>query len=251
MIRGDVSLTVLVHGRDDETRSIRAREYLSPEDRNTYIEGREGAKFTLRIENRSPRRVVVVPTIDGLSVRDGKAAHMKSGGYVLEAHASVDVPGWAVDSSSAAAFRFAGTKDGADDSYVARNGGNVEHKGVIGVRIFAEHRPPSFGFGDGVVPLSARRRFGSGGVLRATMSSAPSMSVDDQTLGTAFGERVDFSTHSVPFRRGEVIDEMALFYDDERGLRRRGIDVSRPRRPAPNPFPGDMRGCVPPPGWTG
>lgn len=73
-------------------------------------------------------------------------------------------------------------------------------------------------------------------------------------LGTGFGQATDFATQSVSFERGDINGIITLFYDDARGLRARGIDLSRKSRSRanqqPNAFPG-MSGCAPPPGWRG
>lgn len=77
--------------------------------------------------------------------------------------------------------------------------------------------------------------------------------VVQQNLGTAFGEAADFQTHSVSFTRGDMLSMMVLYYDDARGLRRRGIVLTRPSRRdldhRPEAFPGMTDGCQPPAGW--
>lgn len=78
----------------------------------------------------------------------------------------------------------------------------------------------------------------------------------EQTLGTAFGERTEFKTTSVDFQRGDMVVMMALYYDDARGLRKRGIVLERPSRTKvknhrPDAFPGMGTGCAVPPGWRG
>jgi hypothetical protein len=78
-----------------------------------------------------------------------------------------------------------------------------------------------------------------------------------QTLGTAFGEAQDFGTTEVTFNRGDLAAMIVLYYDDSRGLRARGIELTRPSKrriaPAnePQAFPGMAKGCVPPAGWKG
>jgi hypothetical protein len=79
----------------------------------------------------------------------------------------------------------------------------------------------------------------------------------EQTLGTGFGEATEFETTTVSFNRGEMTAMMVIYYDDSRGLRARGIELSRPsrqryaRNEAPQAFPGMNTGCTPPPGWKG
>lgn len=79
----------------------------------------------------------------------------------------------------------------------------------------------------------------------------------EQTLGTAFGEAKDFGTTEVSFNRGDLSALIVLYYDDSRGLRARGIELTRPSKRrlapanAPQAFPGLQKGCTPPAGWKG
>lgn len=249
MHSGTMSLAVIIHGQNS---AHDAREYVSPMDHQTYIEGREGSNFTLRIRNGSSRRVLAVPSVDGLSVIDGKPASSESSGFILEAYASLDVPGWMVDRQNAAKFFFASSSETVDVSYVAQMGGDTANKGVIGVMVFEEKRPrPSFRLPEASFGLSPSA---SKGMLRsapmgaaAAPSSAPSFE-SAQSLGAGFGEATGFATRSARFERGGRVATLLIHYDDARGLKRRGIDVSRPVV-RPSAFPGDDAGCTPPPGW--
>jgi hypothetical protein len=249
MLSGNVSLSVLVHGRDGG-RGIPAPEYVSPVNRDTYIEGREGSNFSLRIHNGTHRRVLAIPSVDGLGALDGKPAGMESRGFIMAPGETVDVPGWMLDQASVARFVFSGTKDGVDQSYVAQIGGDVRHKGTIGVLVLDENRPKPFH--GGLTASSAGSA--SKGVLRSAPMAAMSMNAApeaamSQSLGTGFGEAAAFHTRSGHFDRGGILTRIDLFYDDARGLKRVGIDVSRPVSPRPSAFPALDMGCAPPPGW--
>lgn len=248
-----MSLSVLVRG---EGAPRETREYVAPGDGNHFIEGREGSEFILRIKNDTAKRVLAVPSVDGLSVIDGKKAGSSSSGFVLEPYGHVDVVGWLRDRDNAAAFYFAGMKDGKDDSYVARIDGDTDHKGVIGVMFFAEERIrgslSDFKGGPMLVGSSAKGASASKGLGMLRSMSAGSLSADAQAqcLGAGYGRETGFATKSVAFRRGTEITRISLFYDDARGLKRRGIDVTRPTTKLPNPFPADI-GCPAPSGWNG
>lgn len=262
-----ITLAVVMDARDGSAK--RALEYVAP-DRDTYIEGREGTPFKIVIENRSGRRVAVIPSVDGLSVMDGRKASDASGGYVLEPYGRVEVPGWSRGSEKVARFEFSGLKDGQDASYVALSGGDVEHKGVIGLTVLEEKRrridPMKGGSafrgmgskGMGSMSLSASSAMPMSASASSATMRAPSTHEDtsfaaegpEQTLGTGYGEEADFRTVRSDFVRGDLLTRLALFYDDERGLKRRGIDIRRPVKAKPNPFPGNDVGCPPPPGWN-
>lgn len=102
-----------------------------------YVVADKGAKWVLRIRNRTKKRILVVPTVDGLSVMDGKEGSYASSGYILDRFDSIDIPGFRLNDSEVAAFRFGG-KDG---SYAAQMG-KPTNVGVIGVAAFEEVPPP-------------------------------------------------------------------------------------------------------------
>jgi hypothetical protein len=90
-----------------------------------------------------------------------------------------------------------------------------------------------------------------------TGASTPDSTVPKQTLGTEFGEAETFITSKITFTRADLLVMMALYYDDRRGLAKRGIEVvresTRRYQTTPNPFPNSTivtDGCVPPEGWN-
>lgn len=76
----------------------------------------------------------------------------------------------------------------------------------------------------------------------------------EQSLGTAFGDAANFKTTTVEFTRGDMLAKMVIYYDEARGLKARGIQMTRPSKQKyqeqPNAFPAMQTGCVPPVGWV-
>lgn len=208
-----------------------AREYVSPLNHLTYVEGLEGVKFTLRITNDTLGRILAIPSVDGLSILDGKSAGTRSSGYIIDACDFIDIPGWTVDKSTVARFVFSGSRDAFDQSYVAQIGGEVENKGVIGAIIFTEDAPKDVLFSKSIL-----------------YDKSPEDRSLSQSLGTGFGEAATFETRTVDFKRGERIATLLIHYDDVAGLKRYGIEVARSSI-VPNAFPSDDVGCTPPPNW--
>lgn len=244
----------------------------------TYIEGRNGSNYELKLRNRTNRRVLYIPSVDGLSVLDGKQAGVKSPGYVVDPYGEITITGWKVDSETAAKFEFRPH----DGSYAAQSGKGVVNNGVIGVMVFPEKKAAEVfdthfkGLtlrGDPTPYWSNNTRYGSGeaslkalragaatqasfsaGIASAGINSVLSQStntLEDTGLGTGFGEATTFVTRTVEFVRENEKNPsatLAVYYDTKKGLERRGIIVNRSRpTAAPNPFPAD--GCTPPPGW--
>jgi hypothetical protein len=100
----------------------------------TYALGRMGERYTLRVWNRSSRRVEAVVSVDGRDVIDGKPGDFRGKrGYLVPAWGSVDIDGWRLSDRQAAAFRFTTVSD----SYAGRTG-SARNVGVIGVAVFPE-----------------------------------------------------------------------------------------------------------------
>ncbi len=124
MKRNSVELQVLVRGKP-------VTEYIH--QRKAFIEGREGSEFELRVKNNLGQRVLIVPSVDGLSVMDGQEASSQSQGYVLSPWQEMLIPGWRLDNDGVARFIFEDMKA----SY-AEQVGKGSNRGVIGLKAFAE-----------------------------------------------------------------------------------------------------------------
>jgi hypothetical protein len=100
----------------------------------THILGEQGSRYTLRVHNRSARRIEAVVSVDGLDVIDGKPGDFANKrGYLVSAYSYVDIEGWRLSDREAAAFRFAPI----GESYAAKTG-RARDVGVIGVAVFPE-----------------------------------------------------------------------------------------------------------------
>jgi len=121
-----ISMKVRVHGKP-------VQEY--NKDGNAFVEGRRGTAYTLLIENLTGRRILVHPAIDGLSVMTGKPASKNdsSDGYILDAHKSIEIPGWRLDDGSVAKFRFGNRADA-----YAEQVGEGGSQGVIACPVWKE-----------------------------------------------------------------------------------------------------------------
>ena len=61
----------------------------------SYVLGRSGARYTLRVWNHERVRVEAVVSVDGLDVIDGKPADFREKrGYVIAPGGHVDIDGW-------------------------------------------------------------------------------------------------------------------------------------------------------------
>jgi len=250
-------------------------------DGNVYVEGRPGSEYELYFKNNTSLRVMVIPSVDGLSVLDGKVAGLNSPGYVINGYGSISIPGWTLDKNQVAKFSFQDT----EKSYNAVMNKTTVNNGVIGFMVFQEniptfvtktiwngydlnhnynpfnpeppidwtYRSPGPMYGSG---LSRGANIGSMSSSTETLSANNLHDISD--IGTGFGDAVDFQTTEVSFTKRDPNNPdalMVVYYDSKRGLARRGINVStRYGTPTRNAFPGYSReetvGCKTPPGYS-
>ncbi len=239
-------------------------------DGESYVMGRVGERYVIRVHNRTGRRVEAVVTVDGRDVVDGKPGDFRNKrGYLIPAWGQVDIDGWRLSQSQAAAFRFSSVSD----SYAARMG-NAREVGVIGVAVFPErvwrprpvYTPPppccfdydDLSYRDGpsagkrsaqpapAAPADAvaesSRGYGSLGPARskAAAEAAPSYAPQRRErpgLGTEFGEAVSSHIQEVEFVRANASSPsvvLGLRYNDHDGLLAMGVNVD-----GVYPWPGD------------
>lgn len=232
-----------------------------------FVEGRSGSAFEIEVHNRNPFKVEAVISVDGTSVIDGQVAGPQSPGYLIEANSSVRIPGWKVDNATAAAFEFTGKAQ----SYTTEMTGSSVNNGVIGVMAFKDrnYRPvqttpmfrnivPTKGIARGVeawnsTPVGASLMHSTDVVAMAS-STNTSDSDTWNNLGTGFGEATKFKTETVSFDRGDLQAVIAVYYDNARGLKARGIEVgrkSKTRHTAVEPQAFPAMNCPIPSGWKG
>jgi hypothetical protein len=203
-----------------------------------YVPGAPGAKYSLRITNKTGERVLAVASVDGINVITGETANPGQSGYVLDPWGSVDISGWRKSMSEVAAFVFTPLPD----SYAARTDrpGNV---GVIGVAAFREYQPPRRRPLDLQQPEQLSGP--SAGASEAERSSAdriqavPAPIHKEEKLGTGHGERESSYASWTEFRRAtsNPTEVVSIYYDSRTNLVARGIIPGSPYA-EPNPFPG-------------
>jgi len=235
-----------------------ADEY--PHKGDIWIEGRSNSWYEIELINKSPNRVLVIVSVDGVGVVDGAPASYDSKGFVLNGHETLRVPGWVNSNQSAAQFVFADVKR----SYAAQmgQGGNP---GVIGAAWFTEKTPE-------YAQLSATqhskhvwqdalvwspRQVTNLAIGSTHACSAASLSAQPQNafanLGTAWGEQTAFPNQQVPFVKAHSTPQAVLVirYDHADNLRAMGIRLKdRQTVSSSQAFPGNNTYCKPPPVWV-
>lgn len=265
-----IQLRVVVDGK-------RVQEY--HKDDHTFVEGRQGSSFTLALKNLTGKKILVHPTVDGLSAMTGKEASRfdNTDGYVLFPFQELDIPGWRLNDDEVARFFFAG----GGGSYAEKTGKSKD-KGVIACSVWEEKvaKRQTRGILRGASGQSWGKggpRYGGGRGSGQCMGFSPdedvvtcavpagAADVEVQTscaiepemctyggetksastcnLGAGFGEATTHEVQSIYFVAAteNPIATAVIYYDDAEGLQARGISLKRHGRShaLPNPFPKD------------
>jgi len=101
-----------------------------------YVAGKKGARYQIRVRNKTNKNVLAVLTVDGRNVITGEPGDHHDNGHVLGPKQSWTFKGWRTSDDSVAAFEF-GKKSNAYSSQM----GSPENVGVIGVAVFEEFEP--------------------------------------------------------------------------------------------------------------
>jgi hypothetical protein len=231
----------------------------------SYVAGRPGDRYAVRLTNRSPGRVLVVLSVDGVNAVSGETASVSQSGYVLAPYQSAEITGWRKSYAEAAAFYFTALPD----SYAARTG-RPDNVGVIGAAVFRERVPEAVGGWFQPSPPVAAKESGTSNRMEterraaappaATAADAAGVAQDaaprsrsefaardDKKLGTGHGEREYAPTTQTTFERASSApaEIVQVRYDSYANLLASGViprAVPAPRQP--NAFPS----FVPDPG---
>jgi hypothetical protein len=236
-------------------------------DGRRWLLGERGRGYSIWVANRTGGRIEAVLSVDGRDAVSGRRADFRRDrGYVLEPGEELRIDGFRRSLDGVAEFEFSVP----DEAYAARMGDGASI-GVIGLALFDEgerpHPVPIAGGGEVDDRDDYRdedRRYGpatQAAPAPGKAASRPAMeselAADEPGLGTKYGRDLGSKAEIVPFRRKDAerpLEILALYYDDRRGLERRGVIFPDPPRPdlcsGPNPFPDvpcDQPFAPPPP----
>lgn len=229
-------LNILINGRT-------ARKYFH--EGNVWIEGREGSNFEIQLSNWTNSKIKAIISVDGLSIIDGEDAGLESQGYVVDPHGCQTFIGWRTSTSTVNKFYFSSRKK----SYVKRTDKNPKNIGVIGAMIF--NQKPVHNYWNPTLTTnkillgehpnkwpyevwSQTTLYGSGAV-DSSLTEVKALSLN--SLGVGFGQEVEShaKVDNTTFEENPI-DILCIYYDDRKGLEKRGIIVDE-YKSMPNPFP--------------
>lgn len=270
MLKSNYEVEILVNGHP-------IKEYLHKDGRY-FVEGRKGQEYSIKIRNNGYQRILAVPTVDGLSVLNGKEASYDSSGYIINGYSSYTIKGWRRSNSEVAEFYFSDPSE----SYASRKD-KGQNLGVIGVAIFREkvsykpvevivkHEHHHWPCHDIFCPICNPKpfnwdyswpKYSSGGSLGSAndipnnimMCSASCENKNYKQeerslsagLGTGWGQTIEDKVQTIDFDKESSPDAVFEFYYNTReNLEKAGIDLSlRPVYVSPQAFPNQY--CEPP-----
>jgi len=186
-----LSLEILVNGQP--LRELAARN-------STYVEAVKNAEYSLRLSNRTDRRMAVALAVDGLNTIDAKTGSAsKASKWVLDPWETVTIEGWQIGPDAARRFFFTSE----DKSYGAWLG-KTSNLGVIEAVAYREHvpPPPRQPVLEREKKESSRMRSGESPAPQSAGKAAPAPadSLDDDMAATGIGRKIDNRVTRVQMR---------------------------------------------------
>ena len=122
----------------DRDRGTELRSY--PAEGQRWVAGERGHRYAVRLYNDSPRRVLVVLSVDGVNAISGEDADPSQTGYVLNPGQRADITGWRKSQDEVAQFVFSSPSG----SYASRTG-RPDNIGVPQQPMAPNMRAPNMG----------------------------------------------------------------------------------------------------------
>lgn len=252
MKKQNYEVNVLVNGQS-------VREYCK--NNKIYIEGKNSSNYSIKIKNNGFKKILAIPTVDGLSILNGKEASHNSPGYIIEGYNSITIDGWRTSNDNIAKFYFTNP----EDSY-RRKIDKKNNLGIIGVVIFREKETvdnsipytipyipfpkcPTYPiYPDPYAPIFLHKDSTYTDIQSKTMNANMNLNCNDsfENLGTGFGESKRSVVETIDFEKENIYDAIfEIYYNTKKQLKKLGIDFhSKPEYISPQAFPNQF--CKPP-----
>lgn len=235
----------------------------------SWIEGRKGTEFTIKVENNSFGRILAIVSVDGLNVINAEhEIPEKSRGYIIQSHSNINIPGWKISSDKVKKFLFTNK----ETSYAKKVGADLVNIGVIGVVVFDEKLKLNEHYYSAVsnvrsdiiepyeYPVMPNLDLGNGSGDPPPKYPITTCSTE-QVMGGSFeqqefdleefnnekiavgsGEKTNFKTYKVDFERGSIVYSNNIYYDIKTNLIKNGIILEK-EEIYPMPFPPTVKFC--------
>lgn len=228
----------------------------------TYLEAKYDSQYELQVKNNTWNRVLLLASVDGLSVLSGTAASENDPGYIIPAYSPLRIKGFRASNKEVGAFKFTSK----NNSYAMESGGYnaALNCGVIGFRIYGEYIGWTY---HGTYTIQPTRTsdivFYGNSIVNASCTSD---SVSNQTyacctdnnlaatpnfdVGTTWGQKIESNVSEAEFNKGCLIFSFDIYYASRQALIDMGVPVNANNQVCfPESFPNKY--ATPPKGWRG
>jgi hypothetical protein len=180
-----------------------------------YMEAVRGEEYSIRVTNRTNRRVGVVIAVDGRNIISGQKSYLKNSErmYIIEPYATNTFEGWRTGMDRTNRFYFTGESD----SYAEKVFADASAMGTIAVAAYPEKVRKVTPITPSDDRQSSRSR-GAGG------RSSSERCAKDEEAGTGFGRTTYSPVYEVAFEpEGAAAGTVVLKYEWRSELCRKGI----------------------------
>lgn len=160
-----------------------------------------GVEYTIQVKNLSDKRVLLVASVDGLSVMNGEVFSGKGGsGYVIAPYSTFEIQGWRRGTDQIATFLF----ESPENSDAAHKGVDSQIGTIRLIAIMEKVETP----------------------ILSSVHAPASRAIGQPGTGTASGRELISKVVNVEFRRSSIEQEINLIYDTAESFAKRGIQIS-------------------------
>ena len=252
-LNSSIGVDILVNGKPLQT---------FKHDGKIFIEGRNGSEYEILISNNSYKRILVIPSVDGLNCLNSEEADSQNGvGYVLEKFQNFHLKGFRINNEKVASFLFSKK----DKSYANKIGADIKNCGVIGISAFFEYQetqpktiiikeyihynswpncPPAVLYYHKPTSDVCCQSVNFSNSLQNSLENVQ----DSFSLGTEFGKAKVSKVIDVEFKKGEYAGQTQIFYATRELLLNMGVPLERVDKVCfPDAYPKQF--CSLPFGW--
>ena len=183
--------------------------------KKAYLQAHKGENYSIRVRNRTQRRIGLVIAVDGRNIISGDKSFLKSNErmYILNPYQQATYDGWRTDKNWVNEFYFTDAADSYADAW-----GDHSAMGVIAVAVYAEKATYR--------PWQRDERINENRSQRAP-------SAQSRAPGTGFGDEEWSPTRRVNFDpKKRPLTRYFIKYEWRSTLCRKGIiDCHKPRQP--------------------
>jgi hypothetical protein len=202
--QGLYSMEILVNGKPLAEYAARG---------TTYIEALEQREYSIRLRNRTGRRIAVALTVDGLNSIDAKTTSARNASkWVIGPYDTITVSGWQTGPDTARRFYFT-TENNSYGAWL----GKTSNLGIISAAIFREKRVPP------VRRWSERKKLQEAPSAGAR-AEAEGLALSDDMAATGIGRETDHAVRRIELKlENHPSAQLELRYEYHDALVRLGV----------------------------